>query len=295
VAYLLHVLILVALYSILAISLNLISGYAGLVSLCQAAFYGVGAYTTALLALNLHTPFLLNLLASVILAGTAGLVVALPSLRIRDDYFVMATFAFQVVVYHLLNNLISFTGGPMGLHAIPAPRLFWITLSGHLGFLILTVVLGALIFWVARRIVSSPFGRILFAIREDEVLALARGKNVNQAKVLVFMIGAAMAAVAGSLYASYITYIDPTSFTVLESILIISIVIIGGAGNLWGSVLGALILIVVPELLRFVGMPGAIAGNLRQGFYGLLLILFVIWRPQGLLGDYSFQKVKAGK
>jgi branched-chain amino acid transport system permease protein len=292
---LLHVLILVGLYSILAVSLNLISGYAGLVSLCQAAFYGIGAYATALLALNFHTPFLFNLLISVMLASVAGLIVAVPSLRIRDDYFVMATFAFQVLVYHLLNNLISLTGGPMGLHAIPAPRLFGITLSGHLGFLALTAVLGTLIFWVARRMVNSPFGRVLFAIREDEVLAQAHGKDVNQAKVLVFMIGAAMASVAGSLYASYISYIDPTSFTVLESILIISIVIIGGAGSLWGSVLGALILIVVPELLRFVGIPGAIAGNLRQGFYGLLLILFIIWRPQGLFGSYSFQKMSSRK
>lgn len=127
-------------------------------------------------------------------------------------------------------------------------------------------------------------------VREDEVLAQANGKNVARAKILTFVIGAMMAAVAGSLYASYISYIDPTSFGVLESILVISVVIIGGAGSLRGSLIGAAVLVIVPELFRFVGLPNAIAGNVRQALYGLLLILVVMLRPQGLLGSYSFQK-----
>jgi branched-chain amino acid transport system permease protein len=293
--YLLHVLILVGLYGILAISLNLISGYAGFVSLCQAAFYGVGAYTTALMALRLHSPFLVNMACAVLLAGVFGFMVGLPSLRIRDDYFVMASFAFQMLIYHVLNNWISFTGGPMGLHAIPAPSLFGLRISSHFGFLVMVAVGCATIYWVAWRIVRSPFGRILMTVREDEVLAQANGKNITSAKIITFVIGAMMAAVAGSLYASYVSYIDPTSFGVLESILIISIVIIGGAGSLRGSLLGAALLIVVPELLRFVGLPNAFAGNVRQALYGLLLILVVMLRPQGLLGSFRFQKAESRK
>jgi branched-chain amino acid transport system permease protein len=288
--YLLHLLILVGLYAILAVSLNLISGYAGFVSLCQAAFYGVGAYTTALMAMNLHTPFLVNLVCAILIAGVFGLMVGLPSLRVRDDYFVMASFAFQMLVYHVMNNWITFTGGPMGLHAIPPPSLFGVRITSHMGFFILVAVACAAIYWIAWRMVRSPFGRILMTVREDEVLAQANGKNVARAKILTFVIGAMMAAVAGSLYASYVSYIDPTSFSVLESILIISVVIIGGAGSLRGSLLGAAVLIVVPELFRFVGMPSSIAGNVRQALYGLLLILVVMLRPQGLLGSFSFQK-----
>lgn len=285
--YLLHILIYIGIFGILAMSLNLLVGYTGILSLAHAAFYGVGAYVAALMALNVQTPFLLNLVLAVLAAAALGAVVGIPSLRIKDDYFIIATFAFQVIVFSVLNNWVSFTGGPMGLPGIPQPVIFGITISSHMEFLILTLIICALVFLVSRRLISSPFGRVLQAVREDEVFAQSMGKPVFSFKVRVFMLGAGMAAAAGVLYATYITYIDPTSFTVMESIFIISIVIIGGAGSLWGPVLGAVVLVALPELLRFVGLPNSVAANIRQMLYGGLLVVFMLWRPRGFMGKFK--------
>ena len=133
--YLLHILILVGIYVILSVSLNLLAGYTGLLSIAHAAFYGVGAYIAALMALNLHSPFLINIVCAVVLGGLLGALVGIPSLRIRDDYFVIATFAFQVITFSVLNNWVSFTGGPMGLPGIPQPMIFGLTISSHIDFL----------------------------------------------------------------------------------------------------------------------------------------------------------------
>ncbi len=291
--YLLHILILIGIYVILSVSLNLIAGYTGLLSIAHAAFYGVGAYVAALMAFNLHSPFLINVICAVILSGLLGALVGIPSLRIRDDYFIIATFAFQVITFSILNNWISFTGGPMGLPGIPQPTLFGLKISSNIGFLLLVGFFCAVTLLVIRRVVLSPFGRVLRAIREDEVFTQAAGKNIAAYKILVFVIGAGMAASAGAMYAYYISFIDPTSFTVMESILIISIVIIGGAGSLWGPVVGAVVLVILPELLRFLGLPSSVAANIRQILYGGLLVAFMMWRPQGILGEYAFHRVEA--
>jgi len=288
--YLIHILILIGIYTILSVSLNLIAGYTGLISIAHAAFYGVGAYVAALMALHLQSPFLLNIICAIILSGLLGALIGIPSLRIRDDYFVISTFAFQVITFSIMNNWVSFTGGPMGLPGIPQPMIFGLAISSHLGFLLLVGFSCAVVLWISQRLIQSSFGRVLKAIREDEVFAQAVGKNVASYKVLVFVIGAGMASVAGVMYAYYISFIDPTSFTVMESIFIISIVIIGGAGSFWGPVAGAVLLVTLPEALRFVGMPSAIAANMRQIIYGGLLVAFMMWRPQGLMGKYSFQK-----
>ena len=288
--YLLHVLILIGIYVILSISLNLIAGYAGLLSIAHAAFYGVGAYVIALMALNVGSHFLINIICAIVLCGLLGALVGIPSLRIRDDYFVIATFAFQVIAFSVLNNWVDFTGGPMGLPGIPQPELFGWRISSHIEFLIIVGAFCLIALWISHRIIHSPFGRILKSIREDEVFTQSVGKNVAAYKVLVFVIGAGMASVAGAMYAYYISFIDPTSFTVMESIFIISIVIIGGAGSFWGPVVGAIVLVTLPEALRFVGMPSSIAANMRQIIYGGLLVAFMMWRPQGLMGEYTFQK-----
>ncbi len=287
--YLLHILILIGIYVILAESLNLIVGYTGLLSIAHAAFYGVGAYVAALMALKLGSPFTINIICAVIISGLLGGLVGIPSLRIRGHYFVIATFAFQVIAFSILNNWVSFTGGPMGLPGIPQPIILGWKISSHIEFLLLVGFCAILILWICHRIVKSPFGRVLMAIREDEVFALAAGKNVAVYKVAVFVVGSGMAAVAGVLYAHYISFIDPTSFTVMESIFIISIVIIGGAGSLWGPVIGAVVLVMLPEALRFVGLPSSLAANMRQIIYGGLLVAFMMWRPQGLAGKYGFR------
>lgn len=286
--YLLHILILIGVYTILSVSLNLLVGYTGILSIAHAAFYGVGAYVAALMALNFNTPFLLNLILAIIAGGMFGAVVGIPSLRLKDDYFIIATFAFQIITFSVLNNLVDFTGGPLGLPGIPQPVIFGFTVSTHIEFLILVLILAGITYWVSERIVVSSFGRLLKAIREDEVFTQAVGRNVVTAKVKVFMLSAALASTAGVIYATYITYIDPTSFTVMESIFIISIVIIGGSGSLKGSVVGAVVLVALPELLRFIGLPNSIAANVRQILYGALLVIFMVWRPQGFIGEYAF-------
>jgi branched-chain amino acid transport system permease protein len=293
--YFLHLAILVGLYIILATSMNLIAGYMGLLSIAQAAFYGVGAYTAALMSLNLHSPFLLNVICAIILSGLLGALVGIPSLRILDDYFVITTFAFQVIAFSVLNNWVAFTGGPVGLPGIPQPSILGWQVNSHMEYLLLVVILAAIVLWICHRIVHSPFGRVLMAIREDETFALAAGKNIAAYKILLFVIGAAMASVAGVIYAHYISFIDPTSFAVMESIFIISIVIIGGAGSFWGPVVGAIVLVTLPEILRFIGMPSSIAANVRQILYGGLLVLFMMLRPQGLMGKYAFGKGATGK
>ncbi|MBN1971149.1 MAG: branched-chain amino acid ABC transporter permease [Candidatus Delongbacteria bacterium] len=288
--YLLHIFILIGIYVILSLSLNLIAGYTGILSMAHAAFYGIGAYIAALMALNFNSPFLLNLFLAVIGSSILGALVGIPSLRIKDDYFIIATFAFQIITFSILNNLVSFTGGPMGLPGIPQPVIFGIKIFSHITFLILISILCIIVYFICNRIAKSPFGRILKAIREDEVFAKSVGKNVSAYKVKIFMISSGLAAIAGVMYASYITYIDPTSFTVMESIFIISIVIIGGAGNLKGSIVGAVVLVMLPELLRFVGLPNSAAANIRQMLYGGLLVVFMLWRPQGFIGEYSFNR-----
>ena len=288
--YLLHILILIGIYVILAESLNLIAGYAGLLSIAHAAFYGVGAYAVALLALRFAAPVWLTVPAALLAAGALGLIVAWPGLRVRDDYFVIATFAFQIIVFSVMNNWVGLTGGPLGLPGIPRPELFGWVVNEHWEFLVVVAVAAGATVFICWRLVRSPFGRVLRALREDEGCAAAVGKPVARFKSTVCVVGGAMAAVGGCLYAYYITFIDPTSFTVMESIFIISIVIVGGAGSLRGAALGAVVLVVLPEALRFVGLPNAVAANLRQIFYGLLLILFMMFRPQGLIGEFGFRR-----
>ncbi len=288
--YLLHILIVAAIYTILASSLDLLAGRTGLLSMAHAAFYGIGAYTSALLATLHGWSFTAGVSLGVAMAVALSFVVSLPSLRLHDDYFAIATFGFQMILFSILNNWMSLTNGPLGIPGIPQPVIFGWHVDSHREFLALSLVFAAFAYFALWRITSSPFGRVLHAIREDEVFAKANGKNTLYFKVTAFAVSAALAAMAGSLYAHYITYIDPTSFTVMESILIISMVIIGGAGSPWGPLVGALVLVTLPEALRFLGLPSAVAANLRQIIYGGLLVIMMMFRPSGLVGRYGFSR-----
>jgi branched-chain amino acid transport system permease protein len=288
--YLLHILILICIYCIVGISLNLIAGYTGLISIAHAAFYGIGAYTAALLSLRFGTSFLLTIPAAIIVAAAIGFLIGFPSLRIRDDFFVIATFGFQVIIFSIMNNWMDLTQGPLGLPGIPQPELLGYKFSSHLDFLALSLFFAVAVYLISRRLVNAPFGNVLRAIREDELFAQSLGKNVNRYKVLIFSVGAGLVAIGGALYAYYITFIDPTSFTVPESIFMLSIVIVGGAGRLSGSIIGAILLVSIPELLRFIGMPSSIAANMRQILYGGLLVLFMMFRPKGIWGEFSFRR-----
>lgn len=286
--YLLHILVIAGIYIILTLSLNLIVGYTGLPALGHAAFFAVGAYISALLALNLGISPWIGLIVGASFAALTGVVIGASSLRLKGDYFALVTIAFAFIVYYTVKNWVSVTRGPMGLPGIPGFSVFGLSLDSTFSYFILVFVFVLITIFIVRRIVDSPFGRVLKSIREDEIAAEALGKDTTKHKLLAFVIGAFFAGIAGSLYAHYITFIDPSSFTIMESILILLMVIFGGMGSIKGSILGAIILVVFPELLRFLGMPSAIAAPTRQMIYGLVLIILMIKRPQGLMGRFRF-------
>ncbi len=286
--YIFHILTVTCIYAVLAISLNLVAGYTGLLSLAQAAFYGLGAYASALMAVHFGTPFILGALVGAGVAGGLSLVVSLSAAHLRDDYFAIATFGFQFIVWNIMNNWTTLTRGPMGITGIPRPRVFGEALESPLSFLVLSGSMLLAAYLLSARIVRSPFGRVLMAIREDESLAEMLGKSPIGFKVKIFAVSAILAGTAGAVYAHYFTYISPASFTVMESILILSMVIIGGAGSMRGPLLGAVVLVMLPEVLRFLGMPTAMAATLRQVIYGVALVAIALFRPKGFLGQFGF-------
>ena len=284
-SYLLDILVQVNLYVAVAVALNLLAGYTGMLSLCMAAFFGTGAYAAALLPLRLDWPWPLAVGAGVAISGILAILIGAATMRFRDDYFAIATFALQVIVTSLMINWVDITQGPLGVAGIAPPVLFGWQVDERLEFLLLAVAFAAGTVALSLRLVRSPYGRLLRTIREDEILAQALGKNVAAARMSAFVVGAVFAAAAGAIYAPYVSYIDPYSFDVNESIFILAIVIIGGAGNIWGAVFGAAFLATLPEALRFLD-AGA---SWRQIVYGALLAGCMVWRPQGFFGRYAFQ------
>lgn len=273
--YLLHLLILITFYVILSQSLNLIGGYAGMISLAHAGFYGIGAYVTAILSVNYGVSILLTLPASIIICGITALLISSIALRTVEDYFIICTLGIQVIIFSLMNNLMDLTNGPMGIPGIPPIRIFGFLLKDKLMFFIICLIICTLIFLFISKIIKSPFGKILQALSEDEIFTQSIGKNVYRAKIITFTLGAMIASIPGVLYAHYISYVDPTSFTVDESIFILSITIIGGTKNLRGVIYSSAFLILLPEILRFFGLPDFVAANLRQIIYGIILILYI--------------------
>ena len=273
--YLLHLLILICIYTILSQSLSLVSGYSGQISLAHAGFYGIGAYTAALMAVNFGTPPLLNMMLALLISGVIAFVVAKVAVKTVDDYFVIITLGIQVVMFSIMNNWQTVTNGPLGIAGIPTFTIFGIAVESKWAYLVVSVFFTALVWFVLNNLMKSPFGRVLKALSEDEVYTGSLGKNVAQAKVVSFVISGMLASISGVLYAYYISYIDPTSFTLDESIFILSIVIIGGMQKLWKIFLAAAFLVLLPEALRFIGLPSSVAANIRQIIYGLALILVI--------------------
>lgn len=277
-------------YIILTTSLNLVAGYTGLFSFCHGAFYGIGAYAGALLSVKLGFPFWAEVIVAACIAGIGGLVIGFPALRVRGGYLALATYGFAVIIFTVLNNWDSVTRGPMGIRGIPPVVLFGFAFKSLWSFALLVGFFVFITLYCLRRLTASPFGKVLLSIREDETAALAIGKNIARFKVTAFIIGAFFAGVAGTLYAHYVRYIDPTAFQAKESFLVYSMMILGGRGSLLGSVLAAIILVFLPEALRFLGLPSFYAAQLRQMIYGALVVLIVIYRPHGILGKSRYSK-----
>jgi len=285
----LHILIMINIYMILGWSINLLVGFAGLLTLAHAAFYGIGAYTVTLLMMKFHLNFFLALIIAIIFCGIASYIVAYPSLRLKGDYFVLATLGFQFIIFTILYNWISLTRGPYGIPGIPRPTIFGKEIYSLPSFFVFTAIISALTYLFIRVIYNSQFGLALKSLREDEIAASVLGKNVFKLKIYAFIIACGLTAISGGLFATYMSYIDPTSFTLDESIFILSIVLIGGAGNLRGPLIGAVFMVILPEILRFIGLPNTIAPNVRQMIYGVLLIILMRYRPSGIAGEYKFE------
>ena len=283
----LHVLNMIGLFVILGLSLNLLLGYAGMASMAHAAFFGVGAYTTALTARDLGLPFPLTMLVAVVVAALVAGVVTFPALRVRGEYLILLTLAFQMVVYGLMLSWVDLTAGRTGISAIPRPRLFGVTLVTPAQFLPLIALCTAGVFAVAYRIGESPLGRVLKALRDDEVATLAIGKSVLRYKVLVFCVSGGLAAVAAALFAHYQAFINPFSFNLDRSIFIVALVVLGGTANLVGTVVGGIVFVGLPEILRFLQARQDIVDAIRNLLFGLLLMLFMRFRPEGFVPEHA--------
>lgn len=288
-SYLLHLLVMFELYVMLAMSLNLMVGYTGLVSLAHAAFYGIGAYITTLMMLDLGVGFFPSLTVAACGAAAVSLLISLASLRFRGDYFILSTLAFQVIVFAVLYNWTHVTRGAYGIAGIPRPSVAGIKLDSLPSFALFGLATASAVVGFLIVVFRSPFGRTLRAIRDDETAATSLGKHSLSFKARSVAIASGCAAAAGGLYATYVTFIDPNSFTTEESMLLLSMVTIGGTGNVRGPVVGAALLIAIPETLRLLYVPDAVAANLRLIVYGLLVVIIMRCRPQGVAGNYVFE------
>jgi branched-chain amino acid transport system permease protein len=285
--YLIHLAILISIWSMLAVSLNLILGYTGLLSITHAAFFGLGAYTTAILMTVHDINFFLSILIGILVTGIVALIFGLVLARFKGDIYALASFGLNIIVFSIFLNWQELTRGPLGIPGISRPEIFDFVFKSNLYFLILVAIFAFLIYLISEYIVKSSFGRVLQAIREKESTIQVFGYRTQFFKLTIFVISACMAAVAGSFFASYITFIDPSTFSLNESIFILAIVILGGLANNKGVFVGTVFLILLPEILRFVGFPTDIAAQMRQVVYGLLLVGLMMYRPQGLLGKFK--------
>lgn len=277
----------IEIYLMLSYSLNLIVGFSGLFSLCHAVFYGIGAYAATLLMMKANFGFLPAISASMIITGLFALAVGIPALKFRGDYFAIVTLGFQMIVFSILYNWISFTRGPYGIPGIARPVIAGFEFNSLPAYLLLTSLFLLITSAILFIIYDSPFGLALKALRDDEMAAKGLRKSPMHMFIYAFVIAGMVASLAGGLYATYVTYIDPTSFTLDESIYILTILLIGGAGNKTGPFVGAVIMVLLPEALRFLGLPDTIAANVRQMLYGLMLILLMFLRPQGIAGEFK--------
>jgi branched-chain amino acid transport system permease protein len=287
--YLLHLVVYFQIFILVALSLNILIGYGGLLQVAHAAYFGVGAYAAALVSRDLGLGFFSSLGVAAVSAGALSLAVALPAWRFRGDYFLLVSLAVQVALYSVMYNWIELTGGSRGLIGIPAPAIGGSRIDTLGGYVALYAVIAGAICGGLAFLKLGPFGLALKAFRDDEVAARSLGIPVRRLKVQAFVIASGVVGVAGGMYAAYVNYVDPSSFSLDQSILMLSMVIVGGTGNVLGPIVGAGVLIALPEILRLFPLPDAFAANVQLLVYGLLLIGLMHWRPQGLAGTYTFE------
>lgn len=283
--YQLTLAIAIILFASLASGLTLLMGKGGLFSVMHAVFFGMGAYTTAILTVRHGWQWAATIPVGMLAAAALATAVAAVSLRVHADYFVIASFGLQVIATSVLLNWRELTNGIQGISGVPEPSLLGWQVSSREDALALALATFILVAGAIALLARSPYGRTLTAIRDDEVAARALGKNVLMFKVSAFAITGALAGLVGAVYAGYLGFVGLTDFTIDTSILVVAMVIVGGLGTVRGALAGALVLVLMPEALRELQVPPNQVGVVQQAVYGLVLVLFVIIRPQGLFPD----------
>jgi branched-chain amino acid transport system permease protein len=278
-AYVYSILILVGIYVVLASSFNLIIGKAGLVSIAHPIFFALGAYTSGLLAIHFGLNPVLAALAGALVAGVFSLAISLPSLRVSGDYLLITSIGFQLGLLQVIKNL-EITGSQGGLSNIPTPiagpERGWI-------FSLIALSAAAATVLLIRWIVRGPYGRAINAMRDDELAFIALGRDATRIKIVIFAVGCALAGIAGAIYAFYFQYVSPEQFEILASGTMLTMVVVGGMGSTWGPVVGAVLLLALPQAITFLHLPLAYMAPLQGMIFTLLVILFLFLRPQGLV------------
>ncbi len=276
--YYIDVLILAGIYMVLALGLNIVVGMLGLLDLGYVAFYALGAYCYALLSTKVGISFWFSLPLGALLASLFGVLLGIITMRLRGDYLAIVTLGFIHIIYLVLNNWDSLTNGPNGILNIERPKIggFLLDQPIHFYYLIVAILLFTIL--IVNRLNNSYIGRAWIAIREDEVAAAAMGIDVTKMKILAFAMGAAWAGVAGVFFAGKFAFVSPESFKFLETVFVLSMVVLGGMGSVSGVILGAIILVILPEVLREFQ-------SFRMMIFGGAMILMMIFRPQGLIGN----------
>jgi len=280
-----HLLIVILLYGALTVSLDLMIGHTGILSFGHAAFYGIGGYATAILTVYAGWDWLPAMIAAILIGAASAALVGIPTLRLGGDYFILALFGFQSIVTDLILNVEPLTNGPFGIRGIPRPSFAGYTVQSGPGILVFTAFGTLIVFLIHWRFISSPMKAVLHAIRDDEPVAMALGIDVVRTKILIFALGGGFAAFAGALAVFYFRFISVGSFTLVTMILLWAMVYVGGSCSILGALVGPAILILFPELFRFVGDIGMDVANIQEALYGLLLVLLMLYRPQGLVGQ----------
>jgi branched-chain amino acid transport system permease protein len=275
--YVLNVAVMVGIYVILASSMNITNGFTGIFSMGHSAFYGIGAYTTGILTLHFQTGFWIGLPAAGVMAVLFGLLLGIPTLRLKGIFFALVTVSFLEILRLVAMNWIGLTRGPMGIPGIPAPTLFGWAFSTNRHFYYMILALDAVVLWLIYRVMHSRIGRAFIAIREDDLAAAALGIATFKYRLLALSLSTFFCGAAGCFYAHYVTYISPDAFGIQETFIIMTMMVVGGMGTLSGPVVGAALLVVFPELSRMLQ-------EYRMVAYGLLLIGVTLFRPEGLLG-----------
>jgi len=288
--YLLRIVTTAFLYMILALGLNIVPGFTGLLDLGYVGFYGIGAYTAVLLTIHYDLSLWLILPFAALNGAIWGILLGAPTLRLTGDYFAIVTFGFSELVVLLIRNELWLTRGPMGLPGITPPSIFGHVLIQEWEFFYLAIFLVLVVLLVVTRLENSRVGRAWLSIREDEIAAQCSGINLIRYKVTAFAISASIGAMGGAFYAKWFKFIHPDMFKFWESILILCVIVFGGMGSIAGTMLGALILIPLSEVLRAV-LPQSLF-SARYLIYGLILVLMMRWRPEGLI---PFERAQAGK